>query len=91
MNGPVALLTVAVVIAALVVRTAITELREPGSARRQWADAGSPRAIGVGAGSGAALGLIGWQSSGYAALAWAVLAGILVAFIVGGSSGPSRR
>ncbi|MEU4356256.1 hypothetical protein [Streptomyces virginiae] len=33
-----------IVIAALVIRTAITELRHPGSARRQWACATNPRA-----------------------------------------------
>ncbi|OAH10391.1 hypothetical protein [Streptomyces jeddahensis] len=82
MNGPVSLLTVAVVAAALVIRTAIAELREPGSARAQWAFAMNASAVCAGGVTAAVLGFIGWRSDGYAAVAWAVLAGVLVAFIV---------
>lgn len=82
MNGLASLLTVAVVVAALVIRTAVTELREPGSARAQWAFATNARAVATGAVTAAALGLLGWQSGGYGAVAWAVLAGVLVAVIV---------
>ena len=82
MNGSVSLLTVAIVIALLVIRTAITELREPGSARTQWAFVTNARAVTTGAVTAVMLGLLGWRSSGYGALAWAVLVGVLVAFLV---------
>lgn len=44
MNGASAMLPVAIMTAALVIRTAVSELRRPGSARRQWAVARTPRA-----------------------------------------------
>ncbi|WP_432076207.1 hypothetical protein [Streptomyces wuyuanensis] len=79
MNGPASVLTVAIVIAALVIRTALAEMRRPGSARTQWAVATNARALTAGALTTAVLGLIGMQSYGYGAAAWAVLAGALVA------------
>ena len=82
MNGPGSLLTVAIVVAALVIRTAVAELREPGSARTQWAFVTNARAVTTGAVAAVTLGLLGWRSSGYGALAWAVLVGVLVAFLV---------
>jgi hypothetical protein len=81
-NGPGSLLTVAIVVAALVIRTAVAELREPGSARTQWAFVTNARAVTTGAVAAVTLGLLGWRSSGYGALAWAVLVGVLVAFLV---------
>ncbi|WP_327686409.1 hypothetical protein [Streptomyces sp. NBC_00467] len=82
MNGPGSLLTVAIVVAALVIRTAVAELRNPGSARTQWAFVTNTRAVTTGAATAVMLGLLGWRSSGYGALAWAVLAGVLVAALV---------
>lgn len=82
MTGAASVLTVAIVVAALVIRTAIAELRKPGSARKQWAFATNPHALGIGMVAALVLGIIGWQSTGYAAVAWAVLAGALVASIV---------
>lgn len=48
-GGDASLLAPVIVIAALVIRTAITELRHPGTARRQWGFATSPRAMAAGA------------------------------------------
>ncbi|WP_329113323.1 hypothetical protein [Streptomyces sp. NBC_01353] len=74
-----AVLGVAIVIALLVIRTAVHELRVPGSGARQWAFLGEPRALAVGAFAGLLLGAIGWASIGPASMPWAVLAGLLVA------------
>ncbi|MET7715638.1 hypothetical protein [Streptomyces sp. NPDC005407] len=82
MTGAASVRTVVIVVAALVIRTAIAKLRKPGSAHKQWAFATNPRAICIGAGAALVLGIIGWPSTGYAAVAWAVLAGALVASIV---------
>ncbi|MGW7327095.1 hypothetical protein ACWGIU_00365 [Streptomyces sp. NPDC054840] len=81
-DGDASLLAPVIVIAALVIRTAITELRHPGSARRQWAFATNPRAIASGATVAAATVLIGGARFGWAA-AWALLAGALAAFVTG--------
>ncbi|MGW4976966.1 hypothetical protein [Streptomyces mirabilis] len=72
-----------IVIAALVIRTAITELRCPGSARRQWAFTTNPRAMAAGATVAAATLLIGGTRYGWAAAAWALLTGALAAFLTG--------
>lgn len=77
------LLAPVIVIAALVIRTAITELKNPGSTRRQWAFATCPRAMAAGATVAAATGLIGAARLGWAALAWALLTGALTAFVTG--------
>lgn len=82
MNGPASVLTVAIVIAALVIRTALAEMRRPGSARTQWAFATNARALTAGALTTAVLGVIAMQTYGCDAAAWAVLAGALVALIV---------
>ncbi|MFD8193995.1 hypothetical protein [Streptomyces wuyuanensis] len=82
MNETASLLTVAVVVAALVIRTAVAEMRHPGSARARWALASGTRAVTAGAVAAAALGLVGWRYFGYGAVAWAVLAGVLVAGVV---------
>ncbi|WP_327681545.1 hypothetical protein [Streptomyces sp. NBC_00467] len=82
MNDSVSLLTVAIVFAVLVIRTAVAELRKPGSARIQWAFVTNAQAVTTGAVAAVMLGLLGWRSSGYGALAWAVLVGVLVAFLV---------
>ncbi len=72
-----------IVVAALVIRTAIGELRRPGSARQQWAGATGGPAVTAGVVAAVAVTATGWSQAGAAALAWAVLAGVLVAFLVG--------
>ncbi|MEU7601894.1 hypothetical protein AB0B78_31950 [Streptomyces sp. NPDC040724] len=76
-------LSIAIVMAALVIRTAVAEIREPGSGRRQWAFLTDRRAMATGAAVGLALGVLGWAAAGPVAAAWAVLAGVLVAFVTG--------
>ncbi|MFG2489038.1 PGPGW domain-containing protein [Streptomyces virginiae] len=82
-DGGTSLLAPVIVIAALVIRTALTELREPGSARRQWACAVNARAMAVGATVASGIILIGGQRFGWAAAAWALLAGALTACLTG--------
>ncbi|MFD9302591.1 hypothetical protein ACFWCB_07850 [Streptomyces sp. NPDC060048] len=77
------LLEPAIVIAALVIRTAITELRHPGSARRQWAFATSSKAMAAGATVAAATILISGGRFGWAVAGWALLIGALAAFLTG--------
>ncbi|MFI7358958.1 hypothetical protein ACIBTP_34130 [Streptomyces avidinii] len=82
MSSAAAVLPVVVITAALVIRTAIGELRRPGSARLQWAFAADGRALAGGAAAAAATVLLGWQQAGPAALAWALLVGALTAHLV---------
>lgn len=77
-----------VIVAILVIRTARTEIRHPGSAREQWAFAANRRAAHSGAAVACVIGATGWHTAGYAALAWAVLAGALVAYVVDHSLRP---
>ncbi|MET9426552.1 MULTISPECIES: hypothetical protein [unclassified Streptomyces] len=74
--------TVAVIAAALVVRTTVAELREPGSARREWAFVTNSHAMAAGTVAALLLGIVGWLAMGYAAVAWSTLACVLVASIV---------
>ncbi|WP_371575992.1 hypothetical protein [Streptomyces sp. NBC_01314] len=76
------LMPVVVVIAALVIRTAIGEIRRPGSARKQWAFVASGRAMTAGLATTLVIAVMGWQQAGAAILAWALLAGGLVAFLL---------
>lgn len=80
--GATPLMPVVVAIAALVIRTAIGEIRRPGSARRQWAFLGSGRAMTAGLATALVVAVTGWQQAGAAVLAWALLAGGLVAFLM---------
>ncbi|MFF0051676.1 hypothetical protein [Streptomyces sp. NPDC005498] len=82
-GGDASPLAPVIVITALVIRTAITELRRPGSARRQWAFATNPRAMAAGATVAAATLLIGGTRYGWPAAAWALLTGALTAFLTG--------
>ncbi|MCX5175286.1 hypothetical protein [Streptomyces virginiae] len=75
----VTVLTVSIVVAALVIRTAVAELRVPGSGRRQWGFLTDRRAWALGAGTAVALGIFGWATAGPTAAVWAVVAGLLVA------------
>ncbi|MFE7763059.1 hypothetical protein [Streptomyces sp. NPDC057438] len=80
MNSATGVLPVAIVIAALVIKTAIGELRTPGSARRQWQFASDRRALA--AGTAIATVLLGWPQAKGAAIAWALLIGTLTAHLV---------
>ncbi|MEU9032018.1 hypothetical protein AB0D46_31835 [Streptomyces sp. NPDC048383] len=82
-GGDASLLAPAIVIAALLIRTALTELRHPGSTRRQWAFTTRPGAMAAGTTAGAATALIGAHRYGWAAAAWALLIGALTAFLTG--------
>lgn len=64
-----AVLTVAIIVAALIIKTAVLDLREPGSARQEWAFATNGSALIAGLTAAVLLCAIGWQSMGYAALA----------------------
>ncbi|MFE2142228.1 hypothetical protein ACFXA3_10840 [Streptomyces sp. NPDC059456] len=77
------LLVAAMVIAALVVRSALAEIREPGSGRRQWMHIRDSRAILAGTFAALALVLPGWRQAGVEGVVWAGLAGFLVAFVMG--------
>ncbi|WP_328769842.1 hypothetical protein [Streptomyces sp. NBC_00286] len=83
MNGARALLPVVIVAAALVIRTAIGEIRRPGTVREQWTSATSGRAVAAGVVTAVAITVTGWQEAGPAALAWAMLTGALVALLMG--------
>ncbi|WP_327381502.1 hypothetical protein [Streptomyces sp. NBC_01207] len=83
----VTLLTIAIVVAALVIRTAVAELRVPGSGQRQWAFLTDRRAWAVGTGTAAALGIVGWATAGPTAAVWAVVAGLLVASLTRAGDG----
>ncbi|MET9680480.1 hypothetical protein [Streptomyces coeruleorubidus] len=82
-NGAGSLLPVLVVTAALMIRAAIGELRRPGTVRQQWERATSGPAVTAGLVAAVAVAVTGWSQAGAVALAWAVLAGALVAFLVG--------
>ncbi|MET9852104.1 hypothetical protein ABZY57_03975 [Streptomyces sp. NPDC006450] len=80
-GGDTSLLTPLIIIAALVIRTALTELRHPGSARRLWAFATSPKAMAAGASVAAATVLIAATHYGWVVAAWALLIGGLTAYL----------
>lgn len=80
-----------IVVAMLVIRTALVEIRHPGSARRQWCFLARRRPMTAGAGVAVLLCLVGWRSAGIASVAWAVLAGALTAHIVHLSTGPEAK
>ncbi|HET6352812.1 hypothetical protein [Streptomyces sp.] len=72
-----------VVVAALVIRTALGELRRPGAAREQWRFLTNKTAVVAGGASAAVLGAVlvfGGTDPGHAI--WALLGGVLTAFIV---------
>jgi hypothetical protein len=71
-----------IIAAALVVRTAIGELRRPGSARQEWVFVTDGTALAGGAVAGAAVIWLGWSQAGPAAVAWALLVGTLTAHMV---------
>ncbi|MEU0414806.1 hypothetical protein ABZ307_44570 [Streptomyces griseorubiginosus] len=79
---PPPVLACAIVLAALVIRSAVAELRNPGEARRQWGFVTNK--VPAAAGSAAVLVMvvaIAAAGLDWGNLAWAVLAGLLIAFI----------
>ncbi|KAB1149980.1 hypothetical protein F7R91_03910 [Streptomyces luteolifulvus] len=76
------------VAAMLVIRTALVEMRHPGSARRQWCFLARRHPMTAGATAAVLLCVGGWRAAGIASVAWAVLAGALVAHVVHLSTGP---
>ena len=82
MAADTSLLAPAIMAAALVIRTAVGELRRPGSAREEWAFATNRRAMAAGTATAAAVVLLGRHQSGPAAAAWALLIGALTAHLV---------
>ncbi|MFF8358766.1 hypothetical protein ACF063_35510 [Streptomyces chartreusis] len=77
------LVTALVVAAVLVIKTAVLELRDPGSARREWAFLTDRVALAGGALTALVVGGAGWAYGGYGLAAWALLAGLLVAQVMG--------
>ncbi|MGW0598863.1 hypothetical protein ACWD11_17160 [Streptomyces sp. NPDC002776] len=75
--------TVAIIVAALVVRAAVLEIRQPGSARREWAWVSDKAAWAGGSLTAVVVGGLGWTHMGRSALAWGLLAGLLVAHVLG--------
>ncbi|MGW3413123.1 hypothetical protein [Streptomyces sp. NPDC000888] len=80
-----------IVVAMLVIRTALVEIRHPGSARRQWCFLAHPRPMIAGATVTVLLSVGGWRAAGVASVAWAVLAGALVAHLVHLATGPEAE
>ncbi|MEU8618948.1 hypothetical protein [Streptomyces sp. NPDC048623] len=72
-------LTAAVAAALLVGRLALRERAAPGSARRTLAFTRDPRALAAGLLAALLLAGPAWRAGGAGALAWAGLAGVLVA------------
>ena len=82
MADSASLLAPAIIMTALVIKTALGELRQPGSARRQWAFATDRHALAAGAIAAVTTVLLGWQEIGAAAAAWALLIGALTAHLI---------
>ncbi|MFJ3903567.1 hypothetical protein [Streptomyces sp. NPDC090025] len=85
-------LTAAIAAALLVCRLALREHAAPGSARRTLAFTRDPRALAAGALAALLLAGPGWRAAGAGALAWAGLAGLLVAGLTssaGDAEGPA--
>ncbi|WP_405638820.1 hypothetical protein [Streptomyces sp. NBC_00019] len=88
--GPSLIAPVAVS-AMLVIRTALMEIRHPGSARRQWAFLTNRQAVTTGATVVVLLSAVGWRTAGFVSAAWALLAGALVAHLVNLSTGSDTQ
>lgn len=80
-----------IVVAMLVIRTALVEIRHPGSTRRQWCFLARGRPMTAGATVALLLSVGGWRAAGVASVAWAVLAGALVAHLVHLSTAPEAE
>ncbi|MGW1956331.1 hypothetical protein ACWCPI_26885 [Streptomyces sp. NPDC001920] len=75
--------TVVIIAAALVIRAAVLELRDPGSARREWTFVTDRVAWAGGSLTAVVLAALGWPHMGGGVVAWALLAGLLVAQVLG--------
>ena len=78
---PPAFLGATVVLALLIIRTAVHEMKQPGSAQQEWVFLRNGRALFVLLITAAVLGALCWVLSGPAHLPWAGLAALLVARI----------
>ncbi|GGY76188.1 hypothetical protein GCM10010363_66490 [Streptomyces omiyaensis] len=78
--GP-ALLGCAVVVAALVIRTAVTETRRPGSARQAWAFLTTGRGLTTFLVAACGLAATTYATAGPAYLPWALLAALLLTHV----------
>ncbi|MFF9342641.1 MULTISPECIES: hypothetical protein [unclassified Streptomyces] len=78
--GP-ALLGCAVVVAALVIRTTVTETRRPGSARQAWAFLTTGRGLATFLVTACALAATTYATAGPTHLPWALLAALLIAHV----------
>lgn len=76
--GP-ALLGATVVLAILVIRTAVSELKAPGTARQEWAFLRKRRGLLIFLGTALVLAAMSWSISGPVHLPWVGLAALLVA------------
>ncbi|MFH9826506.1 MULTISPECIES: hypothetical protein [Streptomyces] len=83
MAGETSVLMPVIIVVALVIRSAFTEIRHPGSARREWAFITSRRAMAAAGVVAVTVTAIGWSQAGWAAVAWALLAGALTAYVIG--------
>nr|WP_328886559.1 hypothetical protein [Streptomyces sp. NBC_00316] len=82
MNGqgaPAALRGAGVVLALLVIRTAVREMKEPGSARYEWTFLRERRGPVTFLATASVLSAVSWTISGPAYLPWVGLAALLVA------------
>ncbi|MFD8413918.1 hypothetical protein [Streptomyces sp. NPDC059650] len=78
-----ALLTAVFVLAVLVVRIAVGELREPGRGRADWEFLKDRQALVAGAAVALVSCVLGWWYAGGQGLVWGALAGVLVAYATG--------
>lgn len=78
----VALLTAAIIVAALAIRTAIADCKAPGHGRRQRRFLTDRYALTAVAVTAVLLGLIGWQQAAGEGLVRALVAGALIALAV---------
>ncbi|MFB8759297.1 hypothetical protein [Streptomyces nigra] len=72
-----------ILVAVLVVRTVVRQVRDPDGARAEWAFVTDRVAWAGGAVTALAVGGTGWSYGRYAVVAWALLAGLLVAQLMG--------
>ncbi|MFB7224837.1 hypothetical protein [Streptomyces sp. NPDC056227] len=82
MNGqgaPAALLCAGVLLALLVIRTAVREMKEPGGARHEWMFLRERRGLVAFLATALVLSAVSWTISGPAYLPWVGLAALLVA------------
>lgn len=77
------LATALMVTAVLVIRIAVRELRDPGSARREWAFVTDRGALAGGSLTAVVIAALGRTYGGWGVVAWAVLVGLLVAQVMG--------